>query len=203
MESVRLFKVGRESGELESFETLIAHPALRVVRIVSRGHVSPPGRWYDQDEHEWIALLAGEAELAVEGRGNVRLGAGDSLLLPARTRHRVERTAATEPTIWLAIFFGGGLAPSLPADAAARILGHMNADHADALLDYARALRGLTDVTAANMTAVDAAGFDLEAETPTGPRQLRFPFDPPVGDAKGAREALVAMARAARRPRDP
>jgi cupin 2 domain-containing protein len=199
MDVIRFLEVPRLDAERENFTTVLAAPSLRIVRVVSSGHASPAGYWYDQDEHEWVMLLAGEAELTVEGRGSVRLGPGDAILLPRRTRHRVEWTSREVETIWLAVFFGGELASELPAAASERILEHMNADHADSLLDYARVLRGLAGATAAKMTSVDAAGFDVEAETETGARQLRFPFDPPVADARDAREALVAMAHEARR----
>ena len=38
----------------------------RIERIVSEGHVSPEGFWYDQDEPEWVALIRGTAELEFE-----------------------------------------------------------------------------------------------------------------------------------------
>ena len=36
---------------------------MRVERIVSSGHCSPEGFWYDQDEQEWVPLLQGAARL--------------------------------------------------------------------------------------------------------------------------------------------
>jgi cupin 2 domain-containing protein len=199
MNPVRLLETPALCAGEEAITTLLSTPALRVLRIVSNEHASAPGRWYDQDEHEWVALIAGEAELAIEGHGQIPLRAGDALLLPRRTRHRVERTS--RDAVWLAVFFDGALPPSLSSSASERILEHMNADHADALLDYARAFRGLTEATAARMTDVDAAGFGVDVDTPGGARQLRLPFDPPVADAAAARTALVAMAREARRVR--
>jgi cupin 2 domain-containing protein len=83
---------------------LAAAPGARVERIVSTGHASPPGFWYDQPAHEWVALLRGEASLRFEDEPAPRtLRPGDWLFIEAHRRHRVERTAAREPTVWLAV----------------------------------------------------------------------------------------------------
>ncbi len=75
-------------------------------RIVSRAHVSPPDSWCDQDEHEWVAVLAGKAQLQIEGQDQlVTLGPGDMYDLPAHTKHRVVWTAPDKETIWLAVFW--------------------------------------------------------------------------------------------------
>lgn len=82
---------------------------VRVERIVSDGHASPDGFWYDQDQHEWVLLVSGSAVLSIEmesGIEQIELKAGDHLLLPAHRRHRVESTSAEAKTVWLAIFFG-------------------------------------------------------------------------------------------------
>jgi len=90
----------------EVTETLQTHASVRIERIVSQGHTSPEGFWYDQPEHEWVLVLAGSAGLEIEGEEGVRcLKAGDYLLLPARRRHRVAWTDSAVQTIWLAIFF--------------------------------------------------------------------------------------------------
>ena len=91
------------SGELT--EILAKSRAARVERIVSRGHASPPGFWYDQSEHEWVALLSGAARLVFEGGAEVPLAPGDYLLIPAHQRHRVEWTTPHQETVWLAVFF--------------------------------------------------------------------------------------------------
>lgn len=78
---------------------------VRVERIVSRGHASPAGSWYDQDEHEFVLLAAGEARLLIEGQGELELRAGDHVLLPAHLRHRVTWTHPDVETIWLAVFY--------------------------------------------------------------------------------------------------
>ncbi len=83
---------------------LCAGASMRVERIVSRGHASPPDFWYLQDEDELVLLIAGSADLDIEGRGPVALAPGDWVDLPKNVRHRVIRTAADTDTIWLAVF---------------------------------------------------------------------------------------------------
>ncbi len=95
-----------ESLQDELVEVLARGNAARVERIVSRGHRSPEGFWYDQDEDEWVLLLAGEAVLSFEDREDVQLRPGDHLLIPAHRRHRVTRTAENTDTVWLAVFLG-------------------------------------------------------------------------------------------------
>ncbi len=90
----------------EEFISLLARPGLKIERIVSRGHASPPGFWYDQQENEWVIVLKGSARLRFEDETCERtLAAGDYVLIPAGKRHRVEWTSPTEPTVWLAVHF--------------------------------------------------------------------------------------------------
>ena len=92
------------AGETESIEELLAAPGLRIERIVSRGHASPDGFWYDQGWAEWVMVLRGSAALMFEGESAPRtLNAGDHVHIPAHARHRVVRTNPDEPTIWLAV----------------------------------------------------------------------------------------------------
>jgi cupin 2 domain-containing protein len=94
----------------ELFQPLLERPGVRVERILSRGHATPPGQWYDQSEDEWVLLLKGAAALEIEGEGKQReLLPGDYLLLPAHCRHRVASTAAGGETVWLAIHLAAGL----------------------------------------------------------------------------------------------
>ena len=89
----------------ELFTTLLAATHLRVERIVSHGHASPEGFWYDQDQHEWVVVLQGAARLSIEGAVQ-ELKPGDYINIPAHQKHRVEWTTPNEPTVWLAVFYG-------------------------------------------------------------------------------------------------
>ncbi len=85
----------------EHFETLFADPHLRIERIVSHGHASPPGFWYEQAGDEWVMLVQGSAELEFDDGRRQPLGPGDWLLIPAGCRHRVAANGPT--TVWLAV----------------------------------------------------------------------------------------------------
>jgi cupin 2 domain-containing protein len=92
----------------ELFTLLAEGRGFRIERIVSAGHGSPEGFWYDQEQNEWVLLVSGSAVLSVEkdsGTEQIALKSGDYLLIPAHQRHRVESTSLTEKTIWLAIYF--------------------------------------------------------------------------------------------------
>jgi cupin 2 domain-containing protein len=93
----------------ERFETLLETPGLRLERILSLGHATPEGEWYDQDRDEWVMLLRGEARLRLEGRADeFAMRPGDAVRLPAHCRHRVEWTTPGEVTVWLALHYPAG-----------------------------------------------------------------------------------------------
>ena len=104
MDSYNLFENVPEHCPTEIFETLFEHTNLKIERIISKGQVTPPGEWYDQDWNEWVVLLQGSAAVLFEGdRGPVILKPGDYLSIPVHKRHRVEWTDPQQKTIWLAI----------------------------------------------------------------------------------------------------
>jgi cupin 2 domain-containing protein len=88
----------------ELITTLLEAAPIRIERIISQGHASPAGFWYDQDQHEWVAVLQGAARLRVEDEV-VDMKPGDFIHIPAHRRHRVEWTTPDEPTIWLAVYY--------------------------------------------------------------------------------------------------
>jgi cupin 2 domain-containing protein len=91
----------------ELFTTLLEADHVRIERIVSYGHASPAGFWFDQDQHEWVIVLKGAARLRFAD-GMVEMKPGDVINIPAHHKHRVEWTTPQEPTIWLAVHYGGG-----------------------------------------------------------------------------------------------
>jgi len=94
----------------ELFQTLLSAPGLRVERIVSHGHSSPGGFWYDQETHEWVLLISGAARLRFEGGDPIEMVPGSYVNIPARRRHRVEWTDPTQPTVWVAIHYSDATA---------------------------------------------------------------------------------------------
>ncbi len=90
----------------ELVSVLVETPSIRIERIVSTGHCSDEGFWYDQQESEWVIVLKGEAELRfADGSPAKTLCPGDHVMIPAHQKHRIDWTSASEPTVWLAVFF--------------------------------------------------------------------------------------------------
>ena len=90
----------------ELFQTLAESGGTRIERIVSDGHATPPGEWYDQGWDEWVLLVSGRATLRFDGDDTpLILKPGDHVMIPAGCRHRVEWTDQEQKTIWLAVHF--------------------------------------------------------------------------------------------------
>ncbi|GBD88442.1 cupin domain protein [bacterium BMS3Abin03] len=89
----------------EIIETLIESDNVKVERIISKGHSSPKGFWYDQEENEWVIVLKGSAKLIFEENNLIELNAYDYINIPAHKKHRIEWTDPNTETIWLAIFY--------------------------------------------------------------------------------------------------
>src|SRR6266850_7308681 len=93
--------------------------------------------------------------------------------------------------------YGAGR-PDPLADAARGIIEHMNRDHADALLAYARVLGGV-EADAAEMVAVDRLGFKLRVRAGDGLEGCRIGFPREVTDAGQCRRVLIEMVEECRR----
>jgi cupin 2 domain-containing protein len=106
METANLFRFLPAPAHEEVLDVLAESPSVSIERIVSRGHRSPEGFWYDQDRTEWVVVLRGRAALMLEGEASPRmLEPGDALTIPAHARHRVEWTDPDQDTVWLAVFY--------------------------------------------------------------------------------------------------
>lgn len=84
---------------------LLSSGDLRIERIVSTGQSSPPGFWYDQEEHEWVLVLRGHGIVEYDDGEQIILNPGDYLHIPPHARHRVSQTSQEETTLWLAVFW--------------------------------------------------------------------------------------------------
>jgi cupin 2 domain-containing protein len=89
----------------EFVQTLLQAANVRIERIISHGHASPPDFWYDQGHSEWVVVLKGAARLQFED-GTVEMKPGDFVNIPANKKHRVDWTTPDEPTIWLGVRYG-------------------------------------------------------------------------------------------------
>jgi cupin 2 domain-containing protein len=88
----------------EVVQTLLKSSHVRIERIVSHGHRSPDDFWFDQDENEWVLLIAGAARLEFENE-MVELTPGSFVSIPAHRRHRVAWTDPERATIWVAVWW--------------------------------------------------------------------------------------------------
>ena len=98
-----IYQLCQEVSQLEKFEEIAAGENIQIERIISTGQTTPAGQWYDQTADEWVILLQGEAELSYADDSRIKLKAGDYLLIPAHTKHRVEYTSVEPACIWLAV----------------------------------------------------------------------------------------------------
>ncbi|MEM1279232.1 MAG: DUF2470 domain-containing protein [Cyanobacteria bacterium P01_D01_bin.6] len=80
-----------------------------------------------------------------------------------------------------------------------RICKHMNDDHADAVLMYAKFYGQAESATAATMESIDAEGMNLLADVAGQPTPLRIPFDHSLESAKEAHHVLVDMLKQPRK----
>ena len=88
--------------------------------------------------------------------------------------------------------------PDPLADAAPGIIEHMNRDHADALIEYARHFAGEV-ADEATMVAVDRLGFKLRLRQGERLSSVRIAFPAEVRSAEQSRTTLIAMLSDARR----
>jgi heme iron utilization protein len=83
------------------------------------------------------------------------------------------------------------------AEASARIIEHMNRDHAGALRDITRRFAGL-EADDAQMVSCDRLGFTVRLRIGEATKGARIAFLEEVRSAEDARRVLVAMAKEAR-----
>ena len=102
---MNIFTNVKESLAEEEFLKLISTAHVAIERIVSTGHQSADGFWYDQDDNEWVLVLSGRGVIEDENGREIELNRGDYLNIPAHHKHRVKETSPTEPTVWLAVHY--------------------------------------------------------------------------------------------------
>jgi len=90
------------------------------------------------------------------------------------------------------------MADPLSAAVSQRICAHMNDDHADAVLLYARVFGNATAASAAQMIAIDSDGMDLLTQVNGDSVSLRIPFERPLADSEDAHQVLISMVKQAR-----
>ena len=98
---------------------------------------------------------------------------------------------------WVTVADYAAARPDPLADAAPGIIQHMNQDHADALVAYARHYAGEAPDEAV-MVTVDRLGFKLRLRHGDRLSSIRIPFPREVTTATQSREVLIYMLRRAR-----
>lgn len=87
----------------ERFETIASGRNTRIERIVSNGHTTPMGTWYDPTQTEWVLVLEGRGDIEFEDDRSETLHKGDYLVIKPHQRHRVTHTDPN--TVWVAVHF--------------------------------------------------------------------------------------------------
>ncbi len=79
-----------------------------------------------------------------------------------------------------------------------RICKHMNEDHADAVLLYAKVFGNCPDAEAARLEAIAPQSMTLTATIGDSTASLQVNFERELSDSEDAHQTLIAMVKAAR-----
>ncbi|HBR94260.1 MAG TPA: heme iron utilization protein [Opitutae bacterium] len=81
----------------------------------------------------------------------------------------------------------------------ARIIGHMNEDHADSVLAYAQHFGRLPEASAAQIVKLDADSLTMNAQIGNDSKTIKVPFGHSLESAHDAHMTMVQMSKAAKR----
>ncbi len=90
----------------ELLNTLLLKKNIKIERIVSKNHITPRGKWYDQNKNEFVLIIKGNAKLIFMEDNKIKklkMKKGDYINIPAHLKHRIDKTS--KETIWLAVFY--------------------------------------------------------------------------------------------------
>lgn len=87
--------------------------------------------------------------------------------------------------------------PIIP-EVSTRICRHMNDDHADAVLLYAKTFGNTPNATAAELVSIDPEGMNLTAKIENDSVPIRIAFERTLADSEDAHQTLIAMVKQAR-----
>jgi putative heme iron utilization protein len=90
------------------------------------------------------------------------------------------------------------MADLITPEVSQRICTHMNDDHAEAVLLYAKAYGKVEAAIAASMIAIDPEGMDLSVMLENEVTTVRIPFERRLTDSEDAHQTLIGMVRQAR-----
>jgi putative heme iron utilization protein len=92
------------------------------------------------------------------------------------------------------------MADVITPEVSTRICAHMNDDHAEAVLMYAKVYGAQAAASAATLDSIDPQGMNLTAQVNGSATPLRITFDHTLSDSEDAHQTLIAMVRQARQP---
>lgn len=98
-----IFEAIPQSLPEELVEVLHSNDAVTIERIVSRGHTSPEGFWYEDSRSEFVILLSGSATITFEDK-ECFLKPGDYIFIPSHCKHRVTKTSKMADSVWIAVY---------------------------------------------------------------------------------------------------
>jgi putative heme iron utilization protein len=90
------------------------------------------------------------------------------------------------------------MADPITPEVSQRICTHMNDDHAEAVLMYAKVYGQVENATAATLKSIDPQGMDLDVMLGDEATTIRVPFERSLTDSEDAHQVLIAMVRQAR-----
>jgi putative heme iron utilization protein len=90
------------------------------------------------------------------------------------------------------------MADPITPEVSDRICKHMNEDHAEAVLLYAKVYGKTESATKAAMSSIDPEGMNLDVSIDSEAVSLRIPFDRTLTDSEDAHQTLIGMVRQAR-----
>jgi putative heme iron utilization protein len=90
------------------------------------------------------------------------------------------------------------MADPITPEVSQRICTHMNDDHGEAVLMYAKVYGQAENATAATMKSIDPEGMDLNVMLGEESTTIRVPFERSLTDSEDAHQVLIAMVRKAR-----
>lgn len=79
-----------------------------------------------------------------------------------------------------------------------RICKHMNEDHAEAIVLYAKVFGNSPEAETATMDSIDPQGMQLTAKIKGETIPVRIDFDHTLKDSEDAHQTLIAMVKQAR-----
>ena len=79
-----------------------------------------------------------------------------------------------------------------------RICKHMNEDHSEAIVLYAKVFGNAPDSESAKMISIDSEGMNLTTTSKGESQDIRIIFDHVLQDSEDAHQTLIAMVKQAR-----